>query len=163
MWPAHQTKANQDCGWNSCHIGITPVGRCHVLSQQIQGEGFPLRGESDLRLLGPHRRPLLPRRVGSDIISWNPSRCWQTEAGLDRWLWTLCFRSQTKERRFSVTLGNNALNESDPTEQTFRVEKVIVHEGFDNSEGNFDNDIGTNTSLEKLWITCVWSRCFQEV
>lgn len=61
----------------------------------------------------------------------------------------LCFSSQTKQRRFSVSLGKNALNESDPTvEQTFRVEELIVHEGFDNSEGNFKNDIGMNMSLD---------------
>lgn len=29
-------------------------------------------------------------------------------------------------------------------EQAFRVEDIIVHEGFDNSEGNFNNDIGMN-------------------
>lgn len=56
-----------------------------------------------------------------------------------------CFSSHTKNRRFSVVLGKNALNESDPTvEQAFRVEDIIVHEGFDNSEGNFNNDIGMN-------------------
>lgn len=61
----------------------------------------------------------------------------------------LCFSSHTKIRRFSVILGKNALNESDPTaEQAFRVEEIIVHEGFDNSEGNFNNDIGMNRSLD---------------
>lgn len=41
-------------------------------------------------------------------------------------------------------------------EQTFRVEEVIVHEGFDNSQGNFNNDIGMNTSLgASVLTTCV--------
>lgn len=61
----------------------------------------------------------------------------------------LCFSSNSKTRRFSVVLGKNALNESDPTvEQTFRVEKIIIHEAFDNSEGNFNNDVGRNASLD---------------
>lgn len=55
----------------------------------------------------------------------------------------LCFRSHKNSRRFSVVLGKNALNESDSsTEQTFKVEEIIVHEGFDNSDGNYNNDIG---------------------
>lgn len=54
-----------------------------------------------------------------------------------------CFSSHENKHRFSVILGKNALNESSPaTEQIFRVEEIIVHEGFDNSEGNFKNDIG---------------------
>lgn len=54
-----------------------------------------------------------------------------------------CFSSHEETRRFSVILGKNTLNESNPAiEQTFRVEEIIVHEGFDNSEGNFNNDIG---------------------
>lgn len=58
-------------------------------------------------------------------------------------------RSLTKERSFSVVLGKNALNKTElDVEQTFRVEKVVIHEAYDNSEGNFNNDIGTSTSLE---------------
>lgn len=42
-----------------------------------------------------------------------------------------------------MILGKNALNESDPSaEQRFKVEEIIVHEGFDNSGGNFNNDLG---------------------
>uniref|UniRef100_A0A3P8UUW7 trypsin n=1 Tax=Cynoglossus semilaevis TaxID=244447 RepID=A0A3P8UUW7_CYNSE len=45
-------------------------------------------------------------------------------------------------RRFYITLGKQVLNESEPTsEQTFRVKKIIIHERFNNSEGNFNNDI----------------------
>ncbi|KAJ8248434.1 hypothetical protein GJAV_G00241980 [Gymnothorax javanicus] len=55
-----------------------------------------------------------------------------------------CFSdgSATSIRRLSVTLGKNALNETNhKREQTFSIDKLIVHEDFNNSDENYNNDI----------------------
>ncbi|CAN9508756.1 unnamed protein product [Ophioblennius macclurei] len=55
-----------------------------------------------------------------------------------------CFPDGIHSRpgRFTVSLGRNALNESDPdAEQNFKVEEIILHQSFDSSKENYDHDI----------------------
>lgn len=59
MWAAHQEEADEDRGRDRGHGGVPPLGRRHLLAQQVQGEGVPLWGESDFVLLGPHSGTLL--------------------------------------------------------------------------------------------------------
>ncbi|KAK9965947.1 hypothetical protein ABG768_005009 [Culter alburnus] len=53
-----------------------------------------------------------------------------------------CFPDGTQTKKLSVVLGKNAINETDiQKEQEFSVSELIIHEHFDNTDGNFNNDI----------------------
>lgn len=70
MWTTYQEEADEDCGRDPGHSGVPPLGRRHILAQQVQGEGVPLWGESDFTLLGSHSSPLLSWRVGTHTTYW---------------------------------------------------------------------------------------------
>ncbi len=58
-------------------------------------------------------------------------------------LFSSVFSSHTKLDKLSVFLGKNAINETDAQrEQEFSVSELFIHEHFDNTDGNFNNDIG---------------------
>lgn len=49
----------------------------------------------------------------------------------------------TQIKRYSVILGKNAINETNPVkEQQFKVSKLVVHEDFDYTTENYTHDIG---------------------
>ncbi|XP_067277527.1 plasminogen activator, urokinase a [Pseudorasbora parva] len=55
-----------------------------------------------------------------------------------------CFPSgnNTQTKRYSVILGKNAINETNPVkEQRFEVSKIVIHENYDYITENFNNDI----------------------
>ncbi|XP_024866873.1 plasminogen activator, urokinase b isoform X4 [Kryptolebias marmoratus] len=87
------------------------------------------------------------------------SPCWVLTA-------THCFENglQNKQHLFSITLGKSALNQIDSAaEQTFSVEKILLHEEYNNSWGNYNNDIALlkleakqgRCAQETLWVKTV--------
>lgn len=65
------------------------------------------------------------------------------EIYLHVFLFSFVFSAQTNTNKLSVFLGKNAINETDvQREQEFTVSKLFIHENFDNTDGNFNNDIG---------------------
>ncbi|XP_077594841.1 uncharacterized protein LOC144211443 isoform X3 [Stigmatopora nigra] len=116
--------------------GVAPVDGGHLVARQVQGKDLPLRRHLDLRMLGPQRRPLLPRQVflgPNEILFFGIPR--RVAGGF------LSRRSVGAERRFLVALGKSALNRTDALEQMFAVEQIIRHPDFNNDQGNYDNDV----------------------
>ncbi|XP_008112480.2 urokinase-type plasminogen activator [Anolis carolinensis] len=53
-----------------------------------------------------------------------------------------CFESRTFDTsRLSIILGKSALNVTDAEEQSFAVDRLIIHEGYSEQRGDYDNDI----------------------
>ncbi|XP_006126415.2 urokinase-type plasminogen activator [Pelodiscus sinensis] len=53
-----------------------------------------------------------------------------------------CFSSGEKDPSgFKVVLGKSNLNTTDDREQTFQVEKIIIHESYSDETGTYNNDI----------------------
>lgn len=63
-------------------------------------------------------------------------------------LFLFVFSTKTSLHKLSVFVGKNAINETDAQrEQELRVSELFIHEHFDNTDGNYNNDIG-NTDWE---------------
>ncbi|KAI4886092.1 hypothetical protein NFI96_020200 [Prochilodus magdalenae] len=53
-----------------------------------------------------------------------------------------CFSSSQNEKDYTVYLGKNAINETDPSkEQMFKVAKLVIHQDYDFMNENYNNDI----------------------
>ncbi len=72
-------------------------------------------------------------------------------------VWFL-FSNEIDIQKLSVYLGKSAINETDAErEQSFIVEKVVLHEKYNDS--NYNNDIGVNNcSLCQCVCLCVCVR-----
>lgn len=98
LWSPLQEEADEDCWWNRCHSGIPPMGGCHLLAKQGQGERFPMWRESDLGMLGLDSCPLLSWWVGSDAAHWFLANA---ESASLMALWT-CVSDPTKRAAASL-------------------------------------------------------------
>ncbi|XP_028286129.1 plasminogen activator, urokinase b [Parambassis ranga] len=156
--------------WEYCDIP-----RCGFESYPAAPSPVPTESAAELSC-GHRTRRKQMKIVGGAVTTvqshpWNAAIFWQSKSkqkvfrcggSLISTCWVLtaahCFPEGSDGKRcFSVTLGKSALSESDPSvEQMFRVEEIYIHEGFDNSEGNFNNDI----ALLKLKATT--GKCAKE-
>ncbi|CAL1599847.1 unnamed protein product [Knipowitschia caucasica] len=151
-------RKNQELVWEYCDI-LRCGSETHADSPvPTESEPNPEEGRS----CGVRTRGKLMKIVGGSVSTveaqpWIAALYWRSRSkekvfrcggSLISACWVLtaahCFPdgSQTKARKFFVVLGKNALNRTNiNVEQNFRVEEIILHEAFDNSEGTYDNDI----------------------
>lgn len=55
---------------------------------------------------------------------------------------------RTNKDQYTVYLGKDAINRTDPEkEQKFKVEKLVLHQQYDNKAEDFNNDIGMHLTL----------------
>lgn len=60
------------------------------------------------------------------------------------------FSDETSMQHMSVYLGKSAINETDDGQQRFTVEKLIIHQNY--NETNFNNDIGTRNCMVCMYV-----------